>query len=211
MHRLPEIRRRISARGDWLQGTIRRESRHSYQVQEVRMMRIPAAALPGFLVAVGINTVIHMNILQAASPRAVTDDMAGAWVGDAQIFVNWTTQRTLSVALTIAPDARVTGTIGDATLRNGRFESNRNALERAVHAKTDWIVKGDLDADVIKAEGIRRGSVMVPLDWIDGHFEGGVNTSGSHFGGKTSMWLAAGRLKLTRPANSTTSQRPASK
>jgi hypothetical protein len=50
----------------------------------------------------------------------------------------------------------------------------------------------------IRAEGIRRASVMVPLDWIDGHFEGGVNTSGSHLGGRKSMWLAAGRMRLER-------------
>jgi len=38
--------------------------------------------------------------------------------------------------------------------------------------KTDWIVRGDLDGD--------------------------VNTSGSHFGGKQSMWLAARHLRLDR-------------
>ena len=37
---------------------------------------------------------------------------------------------------------------------------------------------------------------MIPLNWIDDHFEGGVNTSGGHFGGKDSMWLAARSLRL---------------
>ena len=162
-------------------------------------MRIPAAAAIGFLVALGIGVAIHMEILQAvATPQGAPPDMAGAWAGEAEIFVNWTAQRSLPVKLSIAADGRVAGTVGDATLRNGRFESNRNAIERAIHLKTDWIVKGDLDGDVIKAEKIHRTSVSVPLNWIDGHFEGGVNTSGSHFGGKESMWLAAGRLRLER-------------
>jgi hypothetical protein len=163
------------------------------------MRRVSAAALIGLLVALAINISIHMDILEAvAAPHPFSSDMTGAWAGDAQIFVNWTAQRSLAVRLTITADGAVTGTVGDATLRNGRFESNRNALERAAHIKTDWIVRGDLDGNVITADGIRRASVMVPLDWIDGHFEGGVNTSGSHFGGKDSMWLAAGHLRLLR-------------
>ena len=162
-------------------------------------MRMPTAVVVGLLVALGINLAIHMDILEAvASPQTLSAGMAGAWSGNAEIFVNWTAQRSLPVKLTIAPDRSVIGTIGDATLRNGRFESTRNALERAVHEKTDWVVKGDLEGDVIKAEGIRRASVTVPLNWIDGRFEGGVNTSGSHLGGKESMWLAAGRLRLQR-------------
>lgn len=153
------------------------------------MIRMAGAFVVGAFVAVG---------LAISGPQPYPAEMVGAWSGDAQIFVNWTTQRTLPVRLTIARDGTVTGTIGDAALRNARFESNRNAFERAMHVKTDWIVKGELDGNVIKAEGIRRDSVMVPLNWIDGHFEGGVNTSGSHVGGKDSMWLAAGRLRLER-------------
>jgi hypothetical protein len=172
-------------------------------------MRIPAAAVMGFLVALGIGAAIHMDILQAvAAMQATPPDMTGAWAGEAEIFVNWTAQRSLPLKLSIESDGGVTGTVGDATLRNGRFEPNRNALERAIHLKTDWIVRGDLDGDVIKSEKIHRASVMVPLDWIDGHFEGGVNTSGSHFGGRESMWLAAGRLRLERVRNSTTRPRP---
>jgi hypothetical protein len=124
--------------------------------------------------------------------------MAGSWAGDGQIVVNWTTERTLRVRLAIAADGRVTGTVGDATVKNGRLEANRTAIGRALHLKTDWIVRGALDGDVIKAEGIRRDGVMIPLNWIADHFEGGVNTSGSHFGGKASMWLAAKDLRLDR-------------
>ena len=124
--------------------------------------------------------------------------MAGSWSGEARIVVNWTTEKTLRVKLNIAPDGRVTGTIGDAVLRDGSLESNRTAIGRALHIKTDWIVRGALDGDVVKTEGIRREGVMVPLNWVDDHFEGGVNTSGSHFGGKDTMSLAARDLRLDR-------------
>jgi hypothetical protein len=161
------------------------------------MVRGFASGLIALVVAMACVLVVSAD--RAADPTPVTmTEMAGTWAGDAQIVVSWTTEKSLRVRLAIGPDARVTGTVGDAVLRDGRFEANRTAIGRALHIKTDWIVRGALDGDVIKAEGIRREGVMIPLNWIDDHFEGGVNTSGSHFGGKGSMWLAAQQLRLER-------------
>lgn len=154
-----------------------------------------AFALAFTIVAFGVNGT------HAQSAEGTPAAMTGTWAGDAQIFVNWTVQRTLPVRLAMASDNRVSGTVGDASLRNGRLERNRTAIGRALHVKTDWIVRGDLEGDVIRAEGIRRESVSIPLDWIDDHFQGAVNTSGGQFGGKKSMWLAAGRLRLDRARN----------
>ena len=162
------------------------------------MTRIFAAAVAGFIVAVVVAASHYDNSLLAQGSEPFPAAMTGNWAGDADIFVNWTAQRTLPVKLSIAADGAVSGTIGDAVLRNGRLQRNRTALGRALHVKTDWIVVGDFDGDIIRAESIRRESVKVPLNWVDDHFEGGVNTSGSHFGGKKSMWLAAGRLRLDR-------------
>jgi hypothetical protein len=128
----------------------------------------------------------------------VPHEMTGTWTGSARIAVNWTVQRTLGVRLTITPDGLVSGVVGDAMLRHVRLERNRGSLARALNWKTDWIVIGDLDGDVIKVEGIHRASVKIPLNWVDDHFEGGVNTSGWHVGGKEHMWLAAVGLRLER-------------
>src|SRR5437867_504970 len=155
------------------------------------MIRITAAGVVAFAFALALPAWLGMEETRAEHVATIPVVMAGTRTGEAQIFVNWTVQRTLFVLITIAPDGRVSGTVGDAALRNARVERNRTALGRALHVKTDWIVRGGLDGDVIKAEGIRRESVSVPLDWIEDHFEGGVNTSGSHVGGKDSMWLAA--------------------
>jgi hypothetical protein len=160
------------------------------------MVRAITAAIVAFIVAMAVVLVARADRLP--QDAAALPAMAGAWSGDAHIVVNWTTEKTLRVRLNIAPDGRVTGTIGDATLRDGRFESNRTAIGRALHVKTDWIVRGALEGAIIKAEGIRRDGVMVPLNAVDGGFEGGVNTSGSHFGGKDTMWLAAQALRLDR-------------
>ncbi|MEI8039407.1 MAG: hypothetical protein WCJ14_13550 [Verrucomicrobiota bacterium] len=44
----------------------------------------------------------------------------------------------------------------------------------------------------IAAEDITRARASLPLNFTGGCFKGGVNTSGSQFGGKERMWLAAG-------------------
>jgi len=161
------------------------------------MLRVIGTGAMAFGVALSLAT-----FRSAAVPAANHDEeiaaMAGSWSGEAHIFVNWTIQRTLAVRLSIAPNGRVSGTVGDAVVRNGNLCRNRGALGRALHVKTDWAITGNLEGDVIKAEAIRRASVTMPLDWFGDHFEGGVNTSGTHFGGKESMWLAAGRLRLER-------------
>jgi hypothetical protein len=164
------------------------------------MTRALTAGIVAFIMATSIAFLDadrwHSGATQTTA--ITTAAMAGSWGGEAQIAVNWTTQRTLRVHLSFDPDGRATGTIGDAVLRNGRVEPNRTALGRALHVKTDWIVRGDLDGDVIKAEGIHRPGVTLPLNFVDDHFEGSVNTSGSHVGGRDSMWLAAVRLRLDR-------------
>lgn len=163
-------------------------------------MRMVTAILVGFVVALAIGGAARFEPAAESqgSTGAVAPAMAGNWTGDARIVVSWATQKTLPVRLNIAPDGAVSGTIGDAVLRDGRLERNRTALGRMLHVKTDWIVRGTLEGDVVKAEGIHRDRVSVPLNWIDDHFEGGVNTSGSQFGGKDSMVLTAQRLRLER-------------
>jgi hypothetical protein len=160
------------------------------------MVRAIAAGLIAFVVALVLVSAGMGHPLSAA-PQ-IEPEMAGTWTGEARIAVNWTTERTLRVRVTIQPDGAVTGTIGDATINDGRLEPNRSSLERALHIKTDWIIRGALEGDVIHAEQIHRDGVMVPLNFIGGRFEGGVNTSGTHFGGKDTMWLAAGGLVLER-------------
>jgi len=152
------------------------------------------------LVVAGFVTVLEEGPLLLEDPQAtavITPAMAGSWTGDAQIAVSWTRRRTLSVHLNIQQDGSVTGTVGDATLQHGRLEANRGSLGRVLHVKTDWIVRAALSGNIINAEGICRDEVILPLNWIADHFDGGVNTSGSHFGGSNAM-VAAKDLRLDR-------------
>jgi hypothetical protein len=163
-------------------------------------MRGSTAVVIALVVAVFI-TAMEEGSLLLEDPQAtaiITPAMSGCWTGEAEIVVNWTRARVLPVRIEVLQDGRVSGRVGDATLQHGRLEANRGALGRALHVKTDWIVRAALSGNIIDADGIRREDVMMPLNWVGDHFEGGVNTSGSHFGGKDSMWLAARDLRLAR-------------
>src|SRR5262245_14817657 len=125
------------------------------------MVRAITAGAIAFVVAICV-AVLGVGRLTWDTPQAaglIEPAMGGAWAGDAQIVVNWTTERSLRVRLDIAPDGTVSGTVGDATLRNGRLERNRTAIGRALRVKTDWIVRGSLDGHIIRTEGIRRDGV----------------------------------------------------
>lgn len=161
-------------------------------------MRILSGVLAAIVAAVAVIA-MHGGV-RASQDTTLGPAMIGTWTGNARIVVNWTTQKVLPVRVTIAPDGQVTGTVGDATLRDARLQRNRGVLGRALHVKTDWIISGKLDGPIIGPESIRRESVKLPLNWLDDHFEGGVNTSGSEAGGAKSMWLAAHDLRLDRAA-----------
>jgi hypothetical protein len=126
---------------------------------------------------------------QVASPS-----MLGAWQGDGHVVVNWTRQRTLAVQLVLFAGDSVSGTIGDAKLVNARFMKNAGASRW----KTEYVIEGNLEGCVIRAENIWRTSVQIPLDWIDDRFEGSINTSGWKVGNAELRALTA-TIVLTRP------------
>jgi hypothetical protein len=133
-----------------------------------------------------------------AAESVVTPAMVGHWEGNARIVVSWCHQKNLSVKVDIHADGSVTGTVGDAKLTEGHLLRNRGWLFRKLNWATDYIITGGLDGAIVAAEGITRSSVKMPLNFSGGTFAGGVNTSGSDFGGKEKMWLAAMSLNLVR-------------
>jgi len=98
----------------------------------------------------------------------------------------------------------VSGTVGDAKLTEGRFQQNRGWLGRKLNLWSDYIITGGLDGAIVAAEGIKRERVMLPLDYNDGIFKGGVATEGSlcvfssEQTRKEKMALTASSLKLIR-------------
>ena len=147
------------------------------------------------LVAAGV-----LLIASGQEPRSATTHvpamMIGDWAGVAHVFVDWTEQQTIDVTLFISPDGRVDGSIGDALLRNARFE--RSMFGRFFNVRTDWVVFGELDGYLIRPEGVRRERLTMPLNWVHDHFEGRFTTSGLQVGGRGNLVFAAGRMRLDR-------------
>lgn len=133
-----------------------------------------------------------------ASESLVTPAMVGHWEGTAQIVAVWIHHTNLPVKVDIHADGSVTGSVGDAKLTDGHFLRNRGWLGRKLNWWSDYIITGSLDGPIVAAEGITRSSVAIPLNFKDGVFEGGVNTSGALWGGKKSQGFVAQDLKLVR-------------
>ena len=136
-----------------------------------------------------------------AAESVVTAAMAGHWEGNARIVVSWCHQTNLPVKIDIHADGNVTGTVGDAQLKKGHFQQNRGWLGRQLNLATDFIVQGNLEGALVAAEGITRERVMMPLNFDEGAFKGGVNTSGKMLVTKDQMKeqmpLSAASLRLT--------------
>ena len=136
-----------------------------------------------------------------AKESVVTGAMVGHWEGEARIIVTWCHQKNLSVKVDLHEDGTVTGTVGDATLTLGRFQQNRGWLGRKLNMATDYIIKGGLNGAIVKAEGITRSEVMIPLNFSGGTFTGGINTSGTMLSSKDKrkerMPLSTASLTLT--------------
>ncbi|MGD0614280.1 MAG: hypothetical protein ABSA69_02425 [Verrucomicrobiota bacterium] len=131
-----------------------------------------------------------------ATDGVVTPAMVGHWEGSARIIVSWCHQTNLPVKVDIHADGSVTGTLGDAKLTKGRFQQNRGWLGRKLNLATDYIITGNLNGPIVAAEDIKRERVMMPLNFTGGFFKGGVNTSGTLFGGKDKMPFSAMSLTL---------------
>lgn len=69
---------------------------------------------------------------------------------------------------------------------------------RKLNWASDYVITGGLDGPIVAADDITRSRVAIPLDFTEGVFAGGVNTTGTmgNWGRKKTMWLAARNLTL---------------
>lgn len=107
-----------------------------------------------------------------ASKSVLTPAQVGHWEGNARIIMTWCQQTNLPVKLDIQADGSVTGTVGDARLKEGRFLKNRGWLGRKLNIETDYIITGNLDGAIVAAEGITRARVMMPFNFDSGLIKG---------------------------------------
>ena len=144
----------------------------------------------------------------ATQPGWPPAGLLGSWHGSASIVVSWCKQSHLPVAITIARNGTVTGTVGDAKLRDAQVRPNRGALGRTLGLKTDYLITGRLDGAIVAAEDIKRDGVNIPLDPANGALRGGVATTGKKLGGLKTMILSAAHLQLTPARSASSKPRP---
>ena len=139
---------------------------------------------------------------EAVAPAAVVSDksfdlLEGTWKGDAKIIVDWVQNTQLAITLTIDAEGNVTGKVGDAELIEARVHL------RSIDMNRDFRVHGQLEGDLVAAEGVQRGEVDILFDHPDADtLVGGLHSSGSKFGGKDSMKVSAMNMTLKRAASS---------
>lgn len=128
------------------------------------------------------------------------EELAGIWAGTAHSVMQWAPNAPVELKLNIAADLTVTGSVGDAKLVDAKVFNNRGPLERALDISRDFRISGRLEGAILADQQIHRDSVDIVFDITsDGTAVGGLTTSGTEFGGKDSMKLAAGKMTLTRP------------
>ena len=127
----------------------------------------------------------------AGDEHSIAAQLAGHWRGDAKVIVNWVAPQRLAVVLDIAPDGRVSGTVGDARLVDAGFVANPLGRKLRIHGK--------LEGNLIDAERVRRGGVDILVAPAgDGTLTGGLHSTGTEIGGKGSMKLSASDMVLRR-------------
>jgi hypothetical protein len=131
------------------------------------------------------------------SAQTAKPPMVGRWRGEGTIVAPWPRQRALVVDLTIFASDSVAGKVGDATLVGGWITTRDPGSRSSLRWNTDYMILGNLDGPIIRAEGIWRPSVQIPLNWNGDGFAGGLTTTGWRVGSLDHRTVDA-RLVLRR-------------
>lgn len=132
--------------------------------------------------------VLTAAIIAVPVPAQSVPELIGVWEGSAAVRSPSVTQG-LPVRLTILADGSVTGTVGEATLRNARIDRNRTLPARLFGLGTTWVLHGDLEGSMVSRDGLARENVRMALDLHDDLLAGDLNATG---GGR----LISVRLRL---------------
>lgn len=129
-------------------------------------------------------TLMFPLLLTAATPGArrvdarVPAGVVGTWEGRAEVRSPSLPPEGLLVHLAIAQDRSVTGKVGDATIRDGRFRENRGAIGRMLRLGTEYVIEGTLQGPLVTKDLLARQRVRMPVDIVGGEIRGDLNATG---------------------------------
>ncbi len=134
--------------------------------------------------------------LTGCTQHSFDSRLPGHYQGSGEIIVSWCQQESLQMDIVIHDDMHVTGTIGDAAIRQGMVRHNSQLLQ--LSGNPDYVIYADLQGDLVAYEHIHRNSIKLIVDYEEGELIGGFHTSGTKFGGKETMMLSGTDLVLTK-------------
>jgi hypothetical protein len=94
----------------------------------------------------------RLESLPGTQPGFPSAGSLGSWHGSARIVVAWCKEPQLPVAITINRDGTVTGTVGNARLRDAQVRRNRGTFDRALGLKTGSLITPSPSASSQPAE-----------------------------------------------------------
>lgn len=138
---------------------------------------------------------------QSAIGATATDPirkLTGEWQGTCRSVVSWYNQD-IHINLMIKADAKVAGRVGDAVLRQAHLKQKQGIFARFLNKKNNnFRIDAELEGAIVEKENIVRKKIIILLKLEDNTLLGGFTTSGTTFGGKSSMKMTAYKMKLER-------------
>ena len=124
--------------------------------------------------------------------------LKGEWTGKCRSVVSWY-NKDIFLRLIIKPNLNVEGNVGDAVLHNGKLKKNRRMLSRFFDLNSnDFRIDADLKGAIVKKEKIIRKEICIVFSMQNNRLTGGFTTSGTKFGGRSSMKMSAYNMELIK-------------
>lgn len=149
----------------------------------------------------------HPAAPATAAPAKPTP-VGQTWRGAGRVTVAWSQAAHLPVALTFAEHGAVTGTLGDASLTNGKWQHVTGQYSGAREGRDVYVVEGQLIGPLVASEGITRACVRLRLEFTGKLLVGELATCGQDTGPVNAAPFTVIGLKLLPPANTLAAAAP---
>lgn len=109
------------------------------------------------------------------------DFLAGNWAASNPVSVrtkpdgNWKftpSPGPIEVNILISDSGNITGSIGNATLKNTVVKKNRGWLGRHLHLATDYELVGELEGPIWENDPLKTKNIIAPFNYENGQFNG---------------------------------------
>lgn len=90
------------------------------------------------------------------------------------------TNNPVFMQLTISPEGKVQGKVGDAVFEEAICRTNRGNLGRKLHIKTDYLITGTLKGSIFPEAPVTDMEISLPFNLEAGNIHGTLFQHGNH-------------------------------